>query len=172
MKTIPSIVIRAPVKSELLLLPNIESLADALYSSNRFPGGMGVSSAEELEASLMLQIIFVAEIENEIVGFATCRELGDWVHLQQISVIPDEGKKGIGTLLLKKVIEQASFKKYPAITLTTFGDVRWNAPFYKKWGFVEVTDYTSYPELRQIHESEKLAGLKNRVGMLCRLGTT
>jgi len=97
------------------------------------------------------------------------RILGKFVHLQQLSVLPDHGKKGIGSLLLEKVIEEASLKKYPGITLTTFSDVYWNAPFYKKWGFVEVNDYADCPELQRIHESEKSIGLANRVGMIRKL---
>jgi len=167
-----SINIRVPVESELTQLPRIESLADAIYLNNRFAENIVVCSIEELNASLSLQLLYIADFNGEIVGFVMSRMLGKFAHLQQLSVMPDHGKKGIGSLLLKKMIEQVSLKNYPEITLTTFSDVRWNAPFYRKWGFVEVNDYTDYPELQQIHESEKMIGLENRVGMTRKLRGT
>jgi len=172
MKNAFSITIRAPGKAELASLPKIESLADAVYSNDRFPKNLGVCSIEELEASLELGLLYIAELEGEIIGFAMCRVLGDYIHLQQLSVTPDKGRQGVGTLLLKQTIEMVSLKQYTGITLTTFSDVRWNAPFYRKCGFVDVIDYANYAELQQVFESEKSMGLKNRVGMIYKLRAT
>lgn len=38
-------------------------------------------------------------------------------------------------MLLEQVIEGAQQMRYPAVTLTTFRDVPWNAPFYTRLGF-------------------------------------
>jgi N-acetylglutamate synthase-like GNAT family acetyltransferase len=44
-----------------------------------------------------------------------------------------------------------------SLTLTTFRDVPWNAPFYARLGFEIVTELT--PELRQKREEEAAHGL-------------
>jgi hypothetical protein len=38
-------------------------------------------------------------------------------------------------MMLEQVIETPGRMGYPAVTLTTFRDVPWNAPFYTRWGF-------------------------------------
>lgn len=38
-------------------------------------------------------------------------------------------------MMLEQVIESARQAAYPAVTLTTFRDVPWNAPFYTRLGF-------------------------------------
>lgn len=172
MKSTFPVIIRAPDKTELEWLPKIEALADAVFLDDRFSGHASVCSVEELDTARLRKLLFIAEVNGDIVGFAMARRLGDYAHLQQLSVIPDYGQQGIGTLLLQKVIEEVSLQECSGITLTTFSDVHWNAPFYRKWGFVAVNDYTDYPDLQSIYESEKLMGLKNRVGMICKIRVT
>ena len=46
-----------------------------------------------------------------------------------------------------------------AVTLTTYVDVPWNAPLYKRTGFVAVTDGECGPGLAAIREAERAAGL-------------
>jgi hypothetical protein len=48
-------------------------------------------------------------------------------------------------------------KGLTSLTLTTFRDVPWNAPFYARLGFEYVTELT--PELRQKREEETAHGL-------------
>ncbi len=38
-------------------------------------------------------------------------------------------------MMLEQVIKTARQAAYPAVTLTTFRDVPWNAPFYTRLGF-------------------------------------
>jgi hypothetical protein len=44
----------------------------------------------------------------------------------------------VGRQLLLAAIEHARREQMRAVTLTTFRDVPWNAPFYQRMGFVEV----------------------------------
>ena len=43
--------------------------------------------------------------------------------------------QGIGRALLGAAIEWAAAHRFAALTLTTFHDVPWNAPFYSRIGF-------------------------------------
>ncbi|MET9023025.1 hypothetical protein ABZV93_23880 [Actinopolymorpha sp. NPDC004070] len=46
-----------------------------------------------------------------------------------------------------------------ALTLTTFTDVPWNAPYYLRCGFVFMDDGDLTPGLRRIREREAAHGL-------------
>nr|VUD35203.1 Histone acetyltransferase HPA2 [Raoultella sp. NCTC 9187] len=43
--------------------------------------------------------------------------------------------RGIGRMMLTRVADTARAMGYPALTLTTFREVPWNAPFYTRLGF-------------------------------------
>lgn len=47
----------------------------------------------------------------------------------------------------------------PALTLTTFTDVPWNAPYYARCGFRRLDDGELTPGLREISEREAAHGL-------------
>jgi ribosomal protein S18 acetylase RimI-like enzyme len=57
------------------------------------------------------------------------------VHIEQISVDPAHAHRGIGRALLDHIAVQAAARGAPAVTLTTFADVPWNAPYYARYGF-------------------------------------
>lgn len=83
-------------------------------------------------------LAIVAEVDGEVVGTARLTELTpDLLVLDQVSVRPDHGGKGIGRRLLSGVIDLARTRGYAAITGTTFRDVTFNAPFYESLGCVE-----------------------------------
>ena len=54
--------------------------------------------------------------------------------------------KGIGRRLIACVADRPA-KGLASLTLTTFRDVPWNAPFYARLGFEMITTLT--PELRE-----------------------
>jgi GNAT superfamily N-acetyltransferase len=78
-------------------------------------------------------------------------------HLEQVSVHPGHSRHGIGLRLIDHVGEWAAATGLAGLTLTTFADVPWNAPYYARLGFVVVTDLT--PGLRAIHDRETASGL-------------
>jgi hypothetical protein len=48
---------------------------------------------------------------------------------------------------------------HPAVTLTTYADVRWNQPLYEHLGFRVLNDDEIGPELRAIRATEHARGL-------------
>ncbi len=83
---------------------------------------------------------FLLVAGNPPVGFAHVLDLESHAHLDQISVHPDHGRRGVGTALLEAAAERAALKGHGSLTLTTYADVPWNGPFYARHGFVEVSD--------------------------------
>ncbi len=83
--------------------------------------------------------LFVArEHHGAPVGFALTSVRDGTLYLDQISVHPDHGRRGVGAALVTRVIADAKDRGFRAVTLSTFRDLPWNGPFYRKLGFREV----------------------------------
>lgn len=92
-----------------------------------------------IAAGIEAREVFLArEHHGHPIGFTLTSERGGTLYLDQISVHPDHGQQGVGSGLLKRVIEDAKDRKFKRLTLSTFRKVAWNAPFYRKAGFKEI----------------------------------
>ena len=60
----------------------------------------------------------------------------------------------MGRALVAAVIEQARAMQLNSVTLTTFRDLPWNAPFYQRMGFVELTLAQADRHLRDALQAE------------------
>ncbi|MBI4162455.1 MAG: GNAT family N-acetyltransferase [Candidatus Aenigmarchaeota archaeon] len=92
-------------------------------------------------------LAFVAELDKKVVGafVAGIKPWWDGNHLVdgELVVDPDYQKKGIGTLLLKKVLEK-SLSKYNANEweATTFKKTKFPLSWYTRLGFKEHKEWT------------------------------
>jgi predicted N-acetyltransferase YhbS len=68
-------------------------------------------------------------------------------------------RRGLGRTLLDHAADQASAAGLPALTLTTFADVPWNAPYYTRCGFRVLHDAEITPGLRAIRHRKAALGL-------------
>lgn len=84
-------------------------------------------------------ILTVRDRKGVPVGFALTSERCGTFYLDQISVHPEHGRQGIGAALIKRVVEEARIRSLKTVTLSTFRDLAWNGPFYKRLGFREVS---------------------------------
>lgn len=82
--------------------------------------------------------IWVVACDDKPVGYAVGMDLGELYWLREVSVDPAHGQKGIGTVLVSKVIERAKWAFHSAIGLSTFRNIPFNAPFYVRLGFLIV----------------------------------
>ena len=83
---------------------------------------------------------FILVAGDPVVGFAHVVDLESHAHLDQISVHPDHAGRGVGTALLEGAAQRATLKGHGSLTLTTYADIAWNAPFYARHGFAEFAD--------------------------------
>ncbi|MFD0356255.1 GNAT family N-acetyltransferase [Streptomyces sp. NPDC127110] len=81
------------------------------------------------------------------------------LHVEQVSVHPRSARRGVGRLLLDHLAGRAAGEGAPALTLTTFTGVPWNAPYYARCGFRLMDDARLTPGLRRIRELEAAHGL-------------
>jgi len=97
--------------------------------------------------------------QHHPVGFALVELDGNLPHLEEIDVHPLYGRRGVGTALVKAVCAWARDRGYAGITLTTYRDIPWNAPFYASLGFEVLSAVELTPELRERVEAEAARGL-------------
>ena len=81
------------------------------------------------------------------------------LHVEQVSVDPAHAHQGIGRALIEHLADLARAEGVPGLTLTTFTDVPWNAPYYERCGFRRLTEDELTPGLRAIRERETEHGL-------------
>lgn len=91
-----------------------------------------------LAEAIDLKHMIVAADGAGPVGFALVQPIENTLYLDQISVDPTHGRKGLGTALLREVYQKAIDSEYASVTLSTFRNVKWNGPFYRRAGFKEI----------------------------------
>ena len=81
------------------------------------------------------------------------------LHIEQVSVHPRAARRGIGRMLLEYAASYAGTRGIRALTLTTFTEVPWNAPYYARCGFRILDDTELSPGLRAVRDREAAHGL-------------
>jgi GNAT superfamily N-acetyltransferase len=81
-------------------------------------------------------------------------------HIEQVSVHPNNARRGIGRTLIDRAVAWAREQKLRSLTLTAYLDVPWNAPYYRRLGFRHLSPHEETPGLRQIKDRERAAGLE------------
>ena len=126
--------IRPARAEDLPLLPAIEIEADRLYATVGLDVVLGMQPASL--ARLRQGPVWVArDAADRSIGFALAGVLDGQGFLDQLSVLPAHGRRGVGAALLAAVLSWATAQGFPALLLTTYRDPPWNAPFYAKHGF-------------------------------------
>lgn len=86
------------------------------------------------------------------IGFLIGDRSDDRFFIVEFSVKIDRQRSGTGSSLLSFVIDQVRQENVTSIMMTTFRDVAWNAPFYRRFGFREI-DWNElaqrFPEAQQ-----------------------
>jgi GNAT superfamily N-acetyltransferase len=165
--------IRLAHPSELGLLSEVERAAARRFET--YSGELGVDPRwltrvklleELLEAHDDERLLVVAQDDGEVVGFALLVDLGLFAHLEELDVLPEHGRKGLGAALIAAVCEWAHSHGFSAVTLSTFRDVPWNAPFYARHGFTVVEPDAQPPELVRVVEREQKEGLPTELRVI------
>ena len=112
-----------------------------------------------------------ADAGDEPVGYLLAEPVDGALHVEQVSVHPAHARRGIGRALLEHAARHAGAAGLPALTLTTFERVPWNAPYYRRCGFRVLTEQEWTPGLRAIREREAAHGLDRWPRVCMRRGT-
>lgn len=166
--------IRLASENDLEFLRPIELAAAELFSPSDLPPKIAQDPTpiETLKTAWRQKRLFVAVKKGVPVGFALAGSVDQEAHLQEMAVLPAEGRRGIGSHLLEAIRNWARSQGYSLLTLTTFEHIPWNAPFYRRWGFRDCSPGSLGPELKQVLERQVQSGLKQRVAMVFDLEST
>ena len=112
-------------------------------------------SPEALAACTEAERLWVITgVDDRPVGFLITDMVDGCLNIEQVSVDPANARRGLGRALLDHAAEQAAASRIPALTLTTFADVPWNAPYYLRCGFRVLADAEVTAGLRAILQRE------------------
>ncbi|HEY0576509.1 MAG TPA: GNAT family N-acetyltransferase [Pseudonocardia sp.] len=121
------------------------------------------SSLAELEhylaAGRAWVIIDADRQDGALLGYLLAEPVDGDMHIAQVSVDPAAAGRRLGAALIEHLAGVAGGQGFPALTLTTYRDVPWNAPYYRALGFTEIPESELGPGLRLIRELEAKAGL-------------
>ena len=153
--------IRPARNDEIVLISEIEHLAATLF--------LQTEHANEVEA-LGLSFPFLEQIQQldsywsrqtKKISLSDLQLtiLDGQPHLHELDVRPEYGRRGIGTKLVSAVSDWSKNHGYDSVTLSTFRDVPWNAPFYERLGFVRMDEEDLPSEMLLLRKTEAEDGL-------------
>jgi len=96
-------------------------------------------------------------IGRPAVGFVELAEVDGEGYVAELAVLPSHMRRGHGTTLMQGATDWAREQGYRVIALTTFAEIDWNAPFYRRLGFEDVG--TPSGQLARIRAYEQQVGL-------------
>ncbi|MEM6652153.1 MAG: GNAT family N-acetyltransferase [Pseudomonadota bacterium] len=151
--------IRTARLEDIPALIAVDKAASALFA----PTGLLTPEAlqdhvpeDVFEAEIPMGNVFVADDDRRSpVGFALVRPRGNGLYLDQVSVHPHHGQKGIGRALVIRIITEAEARRLPHVSLSTFRTVPWNGPFYGSMGFREIPPAKLDPYMREIEDAQR-----------------
>ena len=130
--------IRLATPEDVLLAPELERRAGAKFSDvgmEDIAAGEPTSAAE-YSAIQEDGLLWVAcDDADRPAGFIAAKILDGCTYIHEVSVDPDFAGQKLGRRLIDTLCDWAKQRGYPLVTLSTFRDVPWNAPYYAKMGF-------------------------------------
>ena len=131
--------IRLAVPADAELLPAIETCAAQAFlmmDELKWLAESPPMSVERHRQLIALSTCWVAvDDENRPQGFLSAERHGRDLHIHELSVMQSLQGQGTGRLLIEAAKDYARSSRLAFVTLTTFKNVPWNAPFYARTGF-------------------------------------
>jgi GNAT superfamily N-acetyltransferase len=132
-------IIRFAAPEDAQLLPAIEISAAQAFRVIDELSWLAESppmSVERHSQLIALSTCWVAlDIESRPQGFLSAERHGNNLHIYELSVMQSMQGQNIGRRLIEAAKNYARLSRLNFVTLTTFINVPWNAPFYSRVGF-------------------------------------
>lgn len=158
--------IRLTNGEEVHLLPEIEHSAGESFKT--LPDLAWIADGDLMSTETHMKYVekgtsWVAEIDSQLVGFLCAEAAERDLHIWEVSVRQEWQGNGIGRRLMNHAIDYARYNKIRSVTLTTFREVPWNAPFYRSLGFEIIDRPKIEPRLETILQEEIHHGLPSNL---------
>jgi GNAT superfamily N-acetyltransferase len=149
-------------------MPEIERAAAVAFAGEPAIDPARTRSEADFARLIRRGHCLVAHVGDEMAGFLVAEPFRRELHIWEMDVLPAFQRRGIGAGLVRATQIDARNTGFRALTLTTFRDVAWNAPFYARLGFEEVTAIDAHLRLAGELANEADDGLPaaRRCGMI------
>ncbi|WP_165367457.1 GNAT family N-acetyltransferase, partial [Phytoactinopolyspora endophytica] len=102
--------------------------------------------------------VYVDESDRPV-AYLLVEVVDEHAHIEQVSVHPSHARRGIGRSLIDVADGWARERGLAGLTLTTYAQVPWNAPYYERLGFRVLAEEDLTDGLRAIRKEESTRGL-------------
>jgi GNAT superfamily N-acetyltransferase len=156
------VMIRAARSADLPALRDVEQAAGAMFHD------LGMTAVADDEPPSLAELAtyqqdgrawVVTDDADRPVAYLLVDVVDTNAHVEQVSVHPDHTRQGLGKALLDTAAAWARQRGLAALTLTTYVEVPWNAPYYRRLGFQVIPDAQLTGGLRRLREHEQARGL-------------
>src|SRR5438093_1918262 len=160
--TISVTVIRGARQRDLSRLQEIERRAGELF---RELGMDAIADDEPPTIDVLLPYVrdgrawVAADDTDTPVAYLLLDIVDQHGHIEQVSVDPSHSRRGLGRLLIDRAAAWAGQNGLMGLTLATFADVPWNAPYYDTLGFRRLSEQELTPGLQEIQRREASHGV-------------
>ena len=155
--------IRPARPEELARVRQIEDEAGEMFNGS---GLIDEDRDESFPLDELIQLIEVGQVwvardeDGAAVGMVIASVRESAVYVEELDVLPAYGRRGLGAQLLEHACDWARRQGCASVTLSTFRDVAWNGPFYRKHGFRDLGEDEWTPGMVEIRRKEAEHGLK------------
>jgi GNAT superfamily N-acetyltransferase len=172
-----SYTLRPAVADELELAVAIDDAAALLFAQAGMPLDMPnehpfvLAERARWRRCLEAEQLLFACHAGEPIGFFALAHAGDRAYLEQLSVRPEHGRRGVGALLLSAAYARSRELGETELWLTTYAHLPWNKPYYERQGFEVIPEAQCNAALRALLEEQRAAlpHPEQRVAMVRRL---
>lgn len=151
-------------------------------AAQRFAGidMVGIASARPMDVEFVRRKIRASEVVVAVdhtahcVGFVMFVQVAAGFYIEELDVLRAWAGRRIGAALIDRVGGLARTAGAPRLVLSTFRDVPWNAPYYRRLGFSVIADASLDERLRALRATHVARGLdeSKRVFMWRDVGST
>lgn len=156
--------IRLGVPADHPHLRPIEEAADSLFHAAGVHLGLtGASPADDAPYAEGLaegRMLIAEDDDGAPVGFLYLESLDDHPHIEELAVHPRAQRRGLGAGLLRACFTLCRARGAARVSLSTFTQLPWNAPFYAREGFQVVPEAAWTPGMRALRDREERLGLR------------
>ncbi|KAH8678869.1 putative acetyltransferase [Tricladium varicosporioides] len=159
---LPRFGIRSARPSDIPLLERVERSAAEIFRTvglDHLLDGDMMNPSVLAKMAAMNHLWIAVNDWDQPIGFLGGHDIEGKFHLAEVSVAREFQGRGVGRALMATMVEQAQREGYKAITLTTFRNVPWNGPWYRRLGFSEVDEKNVDHYYLSILENEAEHGL-------------
>ncbi len=86
------------------------------------------------------QIVVAVAADGSCVGFVMFEPQPACFYVQELDVLSSHAGQRIGAALIEQVAQRARAQQITQLTLSTYREVPWNAPYYRRLGFRDIEE--------------------------------